>query len=37
MKRKIARYSALLCAFLAAVTLSAQEYIHRHGRDAGER
>ena len=26
MKRKIARYSALLCAFLAAVTLSAQEY-----------
>lgn len=26
MKRLIARYSALLCAFLAAVTLSAQEY-----------
>ena len=26
MKRKIARYSALLCAFLAAATLSAQEY-----------
>ena len=26
MKRLIARYSALLCALLAAVTLSAQEY-----------
>ena len=26
MKQLITRYSALLCAFLAAVTLSAQEY-----------
>ena len=26
MKQLIARYSALLCAFLSAVTLSAQEY-----------